>query len=288
MRAKVIDENVNEREINNGTFGDKRQYRWIYDESFKILTIQKILDDDFKELQIIKIGKAALDIVLGLLISDNSWNQISWNRIKSIIKDQNLDFDILTEGVQQPFTNNLRNGSNTGPYPLNRAQYEGDGPPEINLGDKFNIDGTIYTVSKPGLRKHENRLKPDEYCLVAPGTIPLDLTAEWLRNNAEKVNEEQSLFDPNRTSRAEKMYQPEEFVYVVAVNYMGKRINTFEYLNMQDLMGGFYKKHFYGEGPRTDFREDRICKTKAEKDEYVEKLSSQHPTFKLWLWLSLK
>lgn len=53
--------------------------------------------------------------------------------------------------------------------------------PEFKLGDKFEIDGDIYTISKSGMRRPEDRLGKDEYYLTCPGRICLDLSAEFLR-----------------------------------------------------------------------------------------------------------
>ncbi len=63
---------------------------------------------------------------------------------------------------------------------------------EFKIGDKVQLDddGKVrtYTITKPGMRKGNERVKEEEFYLTSPGTIGFDATADWIRKNQINKN----------------------------------------------------------------------------------------------------
>ena len=83
--------------VNNGSFGDKNQFTWIYDKPFKNLTLQEQghkSKTGFKELVIKKIE----DREVKKLIDEIQYEDyLSWNIIKSIVKKYHPEFQVINE-----------------------------------------------------------------------------------------------------------------------------------------------------------------------------------------------
>ena len=90
-----------ESDIDNGSFGDKNQFTWIYDKPFKNLTVQEQGHKSrtgFKELVIKKIE----DREVKKLIDEIQYEDyLSWNIIKSIVKKYHPEFEVINEGISQ-------------------------------------------------------------------------------------------------------------------------------------------------------------------------------------------
>lgn len=87
--------------VKNGEFGDKNQFTWIYDTPFKTLTIQEQghkTGSKFKELEV----KGIMDREAKKLIDKlQSEDYLSWNIIKSIVKKEHPQFNIINEGLNE-------------------------------------------------------------------------------------------------------------------------------------------------------------------------------------------
>lgn len=95
---KTFEEFLNEA-VNNGSFGDKNQFTWIYDKPFKNLTLQEQGHKSktrFKELVIKKIE----DREVKKLIDEIQYEDyLSWNIIKSIVKKYHPEFQVINESL---------------------------------------------------------------------------------------------------------------------------------------------------------------------------------------------
>ena len=61
---------------------------------------------------------------------------------------------------------------------------------KVKLEDGYDKSGNPvireYTITKPGMRRSEDRLQEGELYLTSPGTIGFDVTLEWLKENRIK------------------------------------------------------------------------------------------------------
>ena len=66
-----------------------------------------------------------------------------------------------------------------------RTKMENGG--NIMIGDKIKLDDDgvirIYTVTNPGMRRPNERLREGEFYLTSPGVIGFDASAEWIKEN---------------------------------------------------------------------------------------------------------
>ena len=75
----------------------------------------------------------------------------------------------------------------TDPSQLNKNIAE-----EFKVGDKVQLDddGKVrtYTITKPGMRKGNERAKEGEFYLTSPGAIGFDASADWIKKNQINKN----------------------------------------------------------------------------------------------------
>ena len=169
MRAKAVT-------LNESKYLNNRLQEAFDKYAASFLQVRQDLDKVKDELNTIwwnadrNDDKAEKDLAAGALRNcEQNIEYIFDRRISECTRDLKSDVAKLlkpvTEAIQQPFNNNLRNQPNTGPYVLNRAQYEADGDEAVySVIDTY--DKTEYAKD---LTKNEARLFKKKLLRKKPG-----------------------------------------------------------------------------------------------------------------------
>lgn len=93
---ELYGDEVDEASVSSGSFSG---FNWIYDKPFKLLTIQNPKSESgFRELEIKKIEDTEAQKLVKKLQSED---HLSWNIIKSILKKEKVNFEIVIESLNE-------------------------------------------------------------------------------------------------------------------------------------------------------------------------------------------
>lgn len=110
----------------------------------------------------------------------------------------------------------------------------------LKVGDRVEVDGVVGKVVKPGLRKSDSRLQPNEYCIKFDDTVAnSDCSIEWLISKNAKILEsarrEALKFDTAKPERTELQKAVDEGAGDSLMKYFHKRsIYSFSSINGRD------------------------------------------------------
>ena len=149
--------------------------------------MQEEVAEKYRVLPITKDGKKVFQVMKGAKVE-----KVFPNRHEAEFHRNKLNKVDLKEGIKNLIKNILKEEED--------FEYKEEGVDfirEFKIGDKIKLDDNgkvrVYTITKPGMRKGNERPKEDEFYLTSPGTIGFDATADWIRKN--QIKEESNIFE---------------------------------------------------------------------------------------------